>query len=124
MYTGAYSGGSAGGQGARPPRNFIGPFGRPLTFLERYIILNIFCIANKEVTSLIFLGCQRVPCEIFSLRPLQWWRQEFSDGGLTLPTRGIKYNLQGAINAKNVRKNRVSPSDGGLGCSNEGAIAP
>ena len=30
------------------------------------------------------------------------WRQEFSDGGgLTLPTRGLKY---GTINAKNLRK--------------------
>ena len=43
----------------------------------------------------------------------QGWRQEFSDGGLTLPTRGLKYGFQGTINAKNLRKNCASPSDGG-----------
>ena len=31
-------------------------------------------------------------------------RQEFSDGGLTLPTRGLKYGFQGNIDAKNLRK--------------------
>ena len=34
----------------------------------------------------------------------QRWRLEFSDGGLTLPIRGLKYGLQGTINAKNLRK--------------------
>ena len=34
----------------------------------------------------------------------QGWRQEFSYGGLTLPTRGLKYGFQGTINAKNLRK--------------------
>ena len=52
------------------------------------------------------------------------WRQEFSDGGLTLPKRGLKYGFYGTINAKNLRKNRFSPSDGELACSDEGAIAP
>ena len=42
----------------------------------------------------------------------QGWRQEFSDEGLILPTRGLKYSFQGTINAKNLRKNRFSPSDG------------
>ena len=37
----------------------------------------------------------------------QEWHQEFSDGGL-------KYGFQGTINAKNLRKKRFSPSDGGL----------
>ena len=50
----------------------------------------------------------------------QGWRQEFSDGELTLPTRGLKYGFQGTINAKNLRKNRVSPSDGGLAGSDRG----
>ena len=54
----------------------------------------------------------------------QGWRHEFSVGGMTLPTRGLKYGFQGTINAKNLRKNRFSPSDGGLACSDEGAIAP
>ena len=40
--------------------------------------------------------------------------------GLTLPTRGLKSGFQGTINAKNIRKNRVSPSDGGLACSDGG----
>ena len=30
----------------------------------------------------------------------QGWNQEFSDGGLTLPTGGLKYGFQGTINAK------------------------
>ena len=72
--------------------------------------------------------------DLFSLRKLsklawqpntkqiagQGWRQEFSDGGLTLPTRELKYGFQGTINAKILRKNRFSPSDGGLACSDEG----
>ena len=31
-----------------------------------------------------------------------------SDGGLILPTRGLKYGFQGNINAKNLRKNSFS----------------
>ena len=34
--------------------------------------------------------------------------------GLTLPTRGLKYGFQGTISARNLRKTRVPPSDGGL----------
>ena len=59
-----------------------------------------------------------VKCEIphyciFSKYNTQGWRQEFSDGGLTRPTRGLKYGFQGTINVKNLRKSRLSPSDGG-----------
>ena len=32
--------------------------------------------------------------------------RNFSDGGLTLPTRGLKYGFQGTINAKKFGKNR------------------
>ena len=32
------------------------------------------------------------------------WRQEFSDGGLTLPARGLKHDFQGTMNAKILRK--------------------
>ena len=32
------------------------------------------------------------------------WRQEFSDGGLTLPTRGLKYWFWGTFTTKNLRK--------------------
>ena len=39
--------------------------------------------------------------------------RNFPTGGLTIQTRGLKYGFQGTINAKNLRKNRVSPSDGG-----------
>ena len=40
--------------------------------------------------------------------------------GVTPPTMGLKYGFQGTINAKNLRKTRVSPSDGGLACSDGG----
>ena len=43
----------------------------------------------------------------------QGWRQEFSDGGLTLLKRGLRYGSQGTINTKNIRKNHCSPSDEG-----------
>ena len=43
---------------------------------------------------------------------LQGWHQEFSDGGLTLLTRGLKYGFQGTINAKDLQKNCFSPSNG------------
>ena len=35
-------------------------------------------------------------------------------------SEGLKYGFLGTINAKNLRKNRVSPSDGGLSCSDGG----
>ena len=35
------------------------------------------------------------------------WRQEISDGGLTLLMRGLKYGFH-----KNLRRNRLSSSDG------------
>ena len=54
----------------------------------------------------------------------QGLRQEFSDRGLTLPTRGLKYGLQGIVNAKNLRQNTFSPSDGGPACSDRGTIVP
>ena len=54
----------------------------------------------------------------------QGWRREFSDGGLNLLMRGLKYGFQGTINAKNLRKNRFSPSDGGLACSDGGGYSP
>ena len=50
--------------------------------------------------------------------------RNFPTGGLTLPTRGLKYGFQGTINAKNLRKSHVSPSDGGLACSDGGLYAP
>ena len=43
----------------------------------------------------------------------QGWRPEFPTGGLTLPTRGLKYGFNGTKNATNLRKNRCSPSDEG-----------
>ena len=43
--------------------------------------------------------------------------RNFPTGGLTLPTRWIKFGFQDAINAKNIRTNRFSPSNGGLACS-------
>ena len=46
--------------------------------------------------------------------------RNFPTEGLTLPTRGLKYGFQGTINAKNLRKIRVSPSDGGLACYDGG----
>ena len=50
----------------------------------------------------------------------QGWRKEFSNRGLTLPTRGLKYGYQGIVNAKNLRQNSFSSSDGGLACSDRG----
>ena len=46
--------------------------------------------------------------------PSSGWRQECPFAGLTLRTRGLKYSFQGIINAKSLRRNSVSPSDGGV----------
>ena len=35
---------------------------------------------------------------------IQEWCQEFSNGGMTHPTGGLKYRLQGTINVKNLQK--------------------
>ena len=56
---------------------------------------------KTELIACIYICCQ------------QGWRQEFSDGGLTLPTSELRYGFQGTINTKNLGKNHVSPSDGG-----------
>ena len=55
---------------------------------------------------------------------VQGWRKEFSDGGADSSDEGAKICFQGTINAINLRKNRFSPSDEGLACFDEGAIAP
>ena len=44
--------------------------------------------------------------------------------GATLSTRGLKYGVQGTINAKNIRKNRFSPSNGGASMFQRVTIAP
>ena len=63
------------------------------------------------------LGCRALARAMasvrFRVRVRQGWRRELSDGGLTLPTRGLKYGFLGTVNAKNIRKNRVSHTDWG-----------
>ena len=61
----------------------------------------------------------------------QGWRQEFPDGGLTLPTRGLEYSFQGTINAINFRKKSfftflrgASVLRRGASVLRRGAIAP
>ena len=46
--------------------------------------------------------------------------RNFPTGRLTLPTRGLIYGFQGIVNAKNLRHNSSSPSDGGLACFDRG----
>ena len=46
--------------------------------------------------------------------------RNFPTGGLTRPTRGLKYGFQGIVNFKILRQNSFSPSDGGLACSDRG----
>ena len=46
--------------------------------------------------------------------------RNFPRGGLTPPTRGLKFGFQGSVNAKNLRQNSFSPSDGRLACSDRG----
>ena len=66
------------------------------------------------------LCAEQTPILENNIMKSQGWRQEFSDGGLIRPTRGLKYSFQGTINAKNLRKNCFPPSDGGLACSDGG----
>ena len=77
-----------------------------LYWLSNYYFYSVQSWVAKKITQII--------------TSLQGWRQEFSDGGLTLPTRGLKYGFYGTINAKNLRKNHVLPFDGGLACSDGG----
>ena len=37
---------------------------------------------------------------------------------------GLKYGFEGTINAENLRRNSFLLSDGGLACSDDGAVAP
>ena len=68
----------------------------------------------------IIFAINRPRKDLMKLFIMLGWRQEFSDGGLTLPTRGLKYGFQGTINTKNLRKNPLSPSDEGQACSDGG----
>ena len=54
---------------------------------------------------------------------MQGWRQECYDGGLTLPTRGLKYGFQGTMNAKNLRKIAFHLPAGGC-MSRRGGYSP
>ena len=61
-------------------------------------------------------------CSKNCFREIQGWHQEFSDGGLTLPTRGPKYRFWSTFYAKNLRQN--TPSDRRTKMFRRGAIAP
>ena len=82
--------------------------------------MNILLKMTKEEV----IQTNREYMQVYSRSVNQGWRQEFSDGGLTLPTRGLKCGFQGTINDKSLRKNRFSPSDGGLACSDGGLRPP
>ena len=96
-----------------------------IQFARKFEILRFLCSVNFPVfiisiTSRSFtdeiLSCfeNLISCfHSFVSGSDQGWRQEFSDGGLT-SDEGAKYGFQGTKNAKNLRKNRCSPSDGGL----------
>ena len=71
-----------------------------------------------------FLSTKRVGFSAVKLNLHQGWRQVFSDRGAESSDEGAKVRLSGSVNAKNLRQNSFSPSDGGLACSNRGAIAP
>ena len=71
--------------------------------------------------------CNEWACNAFGLKvtldmstQARGGTRNFPMGELTLPMRGLKYGFQGTINAKNLRKNCISPSNGGLACSDGG----
>ena len=72
----------------------------------------------------LYTGCSEnhnAPKAIrYSVTGARGGTRNFPTGGLTLPTRGLKYGFQGTVNAKILRKNRFSPSDGGLAYSDGG----
>ena len=80
-----------------------------------YLIFTITPSNHKNLSVLLYIVSVFV-----SPSDIQGWRQEFSDGGLSRPTKGLKYGFQGTINAKNLQKNRFPPSDGELACSDGG----
>ena len=75
----------------------------------RILVLLFLCLKHRPGYGLVTILC------------CQGWLQEFSDGGLTLPTKGLKCGFTSNINST---KNRFSPSDGGLTCSDGGLWPP
>ena len=73
--------------------------------------------ATTEVNAVYFINVGEL--EIHTVL-MQGWRQEFSDGGLNLPTRGLKYGFLGTINAKNLQKIAFHLPTEGLACSDGG----
>ena len=110
-----------------------------LLMTEKYVIFCAIC-CNKQFSNLYdgTLDAIRVFCRklgwylalkvsylvsYFRDRNSLYYRggaRNFPTGGLTRPTRGLKYGFQGIVNAKNLRQNSFSPSYGGLPCSNRG----
>ena len=45
--------------------------------------------------------------------PARGGARNFPTGWMAFPTGGLKYDFQDTINAKNLRKNSISPTDGG-----------
>ena len=77
-----------------------------------------FLISQNEGCFLCKAGA--ADCQWPFVANIQGWRQEFSDGGLTPPTKDFKYGFQGTTNAKNLGKNHFLPFDRGLACSERG----
>ena len=84
----------------------------PFVYVIRAGHLLILSLHSHQPRGLSSWPGRQAECKVFC-PVVQGWRQEFSDGGLTLPMSGLKYGFQGAINAKNLRQNRFSPSQGG-----------
>ena len=93
--------------------------------IKRVIPRRVSCVENLR--QLTFTG-QRInsqwegaPKDIgIPLLTFRGGSRNFPTGGLTLPTRGLKYGFQAMVNAKSLQQNSFSPSDGGLACSNRG----
>ena len=82
------------------------------------VCFRVGIVLNKTIMIVLFLfkNLGKVK-EHLRLDLTQGGARDFPTGGLTLPTRGLKYGFQGIVNAKNLRQNSCPPSDRGLACS-------
>ena len=74
--------------------------------ISEFIFVQIGSQVQQELQSHQYLKCNK-------RYQSRGGARNFPTGVLTLPTRGLKYGFQGIVNAKNLRQNSFSPSDGG-----------
>ena len=91
-------------------------------FLYLYLQQMLHVVLTKGSSQahlpVVIPGCSDRPS--LSSKRARGGTRNFPTGGLTLPTRELKYGFQGTVKAKNLRKEKLSTFRRGLACYDGG----